>query len=655
MLRKCNNCFEDYDDAFDVCPFCGFTDGAAPEQLYQLYAGTVLADRYIVGKVLGFGGFGNTYMAWDMKLECKVAVKEYYPSGLVNRAPGTPEVILYARNRKTEFVHGLTRFLDEAKSTAKFSGHKNIINVFEYFEANGTAYIVMELLVGQTLSQYIHSHEEPLEIGFGTDIALCVCNALKEIHSAGIIHRDVSPDNIFLCDNGAVKLIDFGAARFSREEDRQLTIILKPGFAPPEQYEKVNTQGPWTDIYALGATMYYALSGKKPDESTNRRIKDEVAPLTELVPGFPEYLSNAVMKAIALDVQLRFSTVDELEKAIRQTVKVIPLKKEIIRRKRRRLLGISAALVIIGAGALVFSKLFFTQMEEETLPDGKITLWYSAQDDAKSAAFGEIIKDFSAAYENVTVELHPLPAAGYADDFAAALESGEKINVYEAVDGMSAAANSRELENVVSRLDMSKYYFLDAYGENFPEKKLLPLGFYIPVLYTNTVKTEFGFDCLGSLDEIGAGEEQPLGIDDACASWFSEMFGNEYSGYPFLSAENAAEGFKSGELLYLLSDSRRYLEIQSALPAQYSVTAVDSEHILCRFADLYGIIGSSDAENRISERFLLFLLSDNAQDVFHIRSNSSHIPLNKDDVRVFEDVYYEYTALLRDIDHFRFN
>ena len=269
MIVKCYDCFKDYDDKYEVCPHCGYIPRSDKREANHLPLGTVLKDRYIIGRTCGFGGFGVTYKAFDMQLENIVAIKEYFPNGTVNRVPGTENIVMFSGNRLKEFNYGLSRFLDEARTTAKYSSHKNIVNVLDYFEANKTAYIVMEFLDGITLEKFLETSTdgtEKLDIQQAVDIALNICNALKTIHKDGVIHRDVAPDNIFLCLNNTIKLFDFGAARFSLDKDKLLTVILKPGYAPVEQYveqdEKVNNQGPWTDIYALGATLYKLVTGE---------------------------------------------------------------------------------------------------------------------------------------------------------------------------------------------------------------------------------------------------------------------------------------------------------------------------------------------------------------------------------------------------------
>ena len=150
MKLRCLNCMKEYEEG-NVCPFCGFEEGTPPKEIYHLYPGVVLADRYIIGTVVASGGFGVLYRAWDQKLEIMVAVKEYFPSSYVNRNPGEKEIFVYTSKQQGQFQAGLEGFLEEAKSTAKFSSCPNIVNVYDYFKENGTAYMVMEYMEGITL------------------------------------------------------------------------------------------------------------------------------------------------------------------------------------------------------------------------------------------------------------------------------------------------------------------------------------------------------------------------------------------------------------------------------------------------------------------------------------------------------------------------
>ena len=213
-MAICYNCFREYDAELGFCPYCGYSSDENLSDDYLLAPGSMLLDRYIIGKAVGSGGFGNVYKAWDRKLETIVAVKEYYPQSIVNRIPGTAEVVLVSGKNRKEFEYGKSRLLQEARNIAKFSSHKNIVNVFEFFEENNTSYMVMEYLHGMPLNKYLKECGGKLDTETATFVVSAVCDALLPLHKAGIIHRDISPDNIYVCENKVITLFDFGTAEF---------------------------------------------------------------------------------------------------------------------------------------------------------------------------------------------------------------------------------------------------------------------------------------------------------------------------------------------------------------------------------------------------------------------------------------------------------
>ena len=322
---------------------CGWADGSEARELYHLQPRTILAERYEVGLAVGFGGFGVIYRAWDMQLDTQVAIKEFYPSGLVNRVPGECRIVVYSGDRRTQFEEGKTRFLAEARTMAKFSQHPHIVNVYDFFEENNTAYIVMEYLEGVSLKNYLKSVGGKLSIADTLQIIDPVMDALKAIHKEGIVHRDISPDNIFILPDGRIKVIDFGAARLSMgDKEQTLSVVLKPGYAPPEQYRSKSKQGPFTDIYALGATMYRMVTGEVPEESVDRLIKDEIKLPSELVPQLPKKYENIIMTAMAVNASLRFQTIDAMERALHGDAEVL-LPEEQRKRIEKKRRGMAAS------------------------------------------------------------------------------------------------------------------------------------------------------------------------------------------------------------------------------------------------------------------------------------------------------------------------
>ncbi len=269
----CESCFAEI--TAEPCSSCGFNKSTYVNDPSVLPCGSILMGRYIVGKMLGKGGFGITYLAYDIKTDKTVAVKEFYPNGLAHRASGNPTVTVSTSEDASVFQNGAEKFYSEAKLVAKFNGNPGIVSVYEFFYENDTVYFSMEYLHGKTLKKYIDENGVITEAQ-AVSIADSVSSALLAAHSANVMHRDISPDNIMLCDDGTVKIIDFGAARqLVSQGSQNLSVILKQGFAPIEQYQKKGKQGPWTDIYSLGATLYYALTLDTIDDPMSRMESDE--------------------------------------------------------------------------------------------------------------------------------------------------------------------------------------------------------------------------------------------------------------------------------------------------------------------------------------------------------------------------------------------
>ena len=259
--KICNNCFRQIKT--EPCKYCGYKKSAYRPEAGILPVGTVLKKRYCIGEVLGKGGFGVTYKAFDTVDSKIVAVKEYYPSGLVHRDTGTTQISVSSKQYEDNFKVGADKFFEEAKMVSRFNGNPNIVNVYEFFYENGTVYFAMEYLDGVDLKHFVKERGGKLPQENVLYIANIITDALLIAHSMNVLHRDISPDNIFILNNGEVKLIDFGAARqVLAEQSKSISVILKQGFAPLEQYQRRGKQGPWTDIYALGALFTMCLPAR---------------------------------------------------------------------------------------------------------------------------------------------------------------------------------------------------------------------------------------------------------------------------------------------------------------------------------------------------------------------------------------------------------
>ncbi|MBI3797876.1 MAG: protein kinase [Deltaproteobacteria bacterium] len=301
----CMGCMGDK-GAAHVCPLCGYNETrAGPPAALALR--TELNQQYLVGRVLGSpGGFGITYLAWDMSLATPVALKEYKPRGLVERGSDRLTIVPQSQEDEEPFREGLTQFRKEAQLLAQLAqlNHPNIVRVRSFFEANGTGYMVMDYYRGMDLEQ-LRKQQGTLSPKTALWLMLPILRGLWEVHQLGVLHRDIKPANIYITERKQPVLLDFGAGRIvSPGYSRGLTAIRTPGFAPYEQ-EVGGKQGPWTDIYACGATLYFLLSGRIPPPASDRKGRDELVPLEQLIPSLPPNLSDAVMQALAVDWEKR--------------------------------------------------------------------------------------------------------------------------------------------------------------------------------------------------------------------------------------------------------------------------------------------------------------------------------------------------------------
>jgi serine/threonine protein kinase len=287
-----------------------------------LRAGTLLSDQYTVVGVLGRpGGFGITYLAEDIRLDTLVAIKEFLPRELATRAPDRSTIITHSGDHDSSFHRGLEQFLREARTLAKIH-HPSVVRVRQFFEANGTAYLVMDYLEGQTLSELVKQEGGRLPAALAVDIIVRVLDGLRAAHALNIYHRDVKPSNIYITAAGLPVLLDFGAARQATgTSGASMTAVLTPGFAPLEQYGH-RGQGPWTDVYAASAVLYQLLTGVDPVPATDR-VGDETDPMVapgDIDPDIGQALSDAVMKGLAMAPRGRPQTAHDFQELLRSSL-----------------------------------------------------------------------------------------------------------------------------------------------------------------------------------------------------------------------------------------------------------------------------------------------------------------------------------------------
>ena len=282
-VRRCMKCMHPLAAGETVCPECGRAYGSANAETFALKPGTILEGKYLVGEMLGQGGFGITYIGFDLLLEQKVAIKEYYPmsTGMVSREGHSTVVWSSAMMGKTGTQKGFDSFLKEARKMAKLGGIPGVVGVKSVFIQNETAYIVMDFIEGETLLKKLQKNG-PMDFDSCVKLMTPIMQALAEVHEHGIIHRDISPDNIMVRPDGKLILLDLGAAKDLDIQGndggvQSSQMVAKHGFSPIEQYSKSGKVGPWTDIYAMAATIYYCCTGILPPPATDRTIDDTLA------------------------------------------------------------------------------------------------------------------------------------------------------------------------------------------------------------------------------------------------------------------------------------------------------------------------------------------------------------------------------------------
>lgn len=334
------------------CPVCGLTNGTYEAQPHHLPPGTLLADQYLIGRVLGEGGFGITYLALDTRLDLKVAIKEYFPTDQATRHTSfTLNVSCYSGPSTNIYEVGKQRFLKEARTMAKMDKQPEVVGIRNFFEENQTAYIVMEYVDGTNFKDLVTQFGGRIPPSDLFPMIEPLFGALAGVHASGLVHRDISPDNLML-ERGRIRLLDFGCAREASDISGTVTMTLKHGYSPVEQYT-AHDQGPWTDIYALASTIYFCLTGSAPLRSTDRMLGDDLISFRQHGVVLLKHQEEALLKALSVKPRDRFQTMEEFyavlygkaEKPKESNLLLIAL----------LILGAAAAVILIA----VFWKTFF--------------------------------------------------------------------------------------------------------------------------------------------------------------------------------------------------------------------------------------------------------------------------------------------------------
>lgn len=320
--KLCPVCFQETME-HGMCQNCGYVFEEASIERNHLPPFTILDTKYLLGKSLGQGGFGITYLAENMLNGLRCCIKEYFPSNLIQGRTSDGTIILSDEKKRLEYEDGKQRFIEEARTLQELHGNVSVVDIQDFFEENGTAYFVMELIEGCNLRTFKKEHNEEQTFKMALQMLLLIGSALAEVHRFGMIHGDISPENILITQDGDIKLIDFGAARSFRHgsSKKEKKVYLKPNYAPYEQYTLKPCQGPWTDIYALAATFYFIVSGEKMLDALSRAQGKNYISLYKLSPAVSKPLSDVIDRALEFDYHDRYCNMMEFLKALERVVR----------------------------------------------------------------------------------------------------------------------------------------------------------------------------------------------------------------------------------------------------------------------------------------------------------------------------------------------
>ena len=636
---------KEYEEQYEVCPHCGYVDGSPPAEAYHLAPGEILNHKYIVGTAIDSGGFGIIYRAWDAQMEQVVAIKEYFPNGVVSRVPGQNDVIIYSGKNREVFRKGVDRFLVEARNMAEFS-QPDIVALYDYFEENNTAYIVMEYLDGVSFKEYLKERGGQIPSEEVVDITLHVLAALEEIHSHHIIHRDISPDNIFLCSNHRVKVIDFGAARFSSgEESSNFSAIVKPGYAPAEQYRTKSRQGPFTDLYALGACMYQAATGEKPQESLARAMHDDLRPPKELNPEVPEYLSDIIMKAMAMDEDERFQSSEEFMKALKgHQIAKTPAKKK-PKKKRKKGNSVLKMAVAVVLTLLLCAGAFWGITNHTRLVkmgySGKIEFYVP---ESKKDYY---VNDYSIDYDK-EISIVPVADEKYKETVLEKLGTKESPAIFVSDDfSQKELADAEDMEKyVVDAIEDSEenFYYLNQYYKKKQDEKRMPLSFNVPLILENrnlgkAVKKAINDSSEFALSAKGKKAQTELyQVKDSVVDLSSGLHIDTKNS---VNSKKGIRKFKNGEAAYYITDwadyhkiieSKKYMDLDILYPDKSTKMKVD-------FSEYISISSKINVQARMEAEDFVMYMALNQSKYLMKEEREDRLPLNKEALKRFSETW----------------
>lgn len=352
-MKLCMGCMNQMEDHLSVCPHCGFNEHTLRQESYYLDPGTVVGGKYIVGRVLNYGGHTVSYLGMDAEKNRKVIVKEYLPSDFSTRSEGEKDVTIYSGDGQVQFEQGLTNFLNEMNHIQSLKEAPGIAKVYDCLAENETGYVVSEYVEGKTLKEILETGKK-YNVEETVKFIKKILTGLSKVHKEDVVHCDISPETIMVTASGDIKLMDFGSTRYvTTANSKSLSIILKRGYAPEEQYRSKGKRGPWTDVYAVGAVMYRMITGKVPQESVERTLADELKEPSKMGVSIPKNIENALMNALNVYQNDRTQTADVFLKELSSdNVKRIKVKQ---RKNKTGKFPVWAKVLVAGLACVVIA------------------------------------------------------------------------------------------------------------------------------------------------------------------------------------------------------------------------------------------------------------------------------------------------------------
>ncbi len=633
----CFQCFQMKGEQ-EVCPWCGYTPESTANQAYQLRPGTVLDHRYIIGITLGIGGFGITYKAFDISLSIVVAIKEFYPARLVNRAEGEVRVGVFSGEKREEYNRCLKRFEEEAQMMAEFSNEPDIVKIYSYLKANETAYIIMEYVDAELLKDRL-GRAPKMSVEEASGYLISILTALAKIHQKGIVHKDISPDNIFLTGKDTIKLGDFGAARRQEEQpDEHAEVIVKVGYTPPEQYQPGSGQKPSMDVYSAGAVFYEMVTGEKPLDAMDRQDEDLLQSPARCGAVIDARLDRIVMRAMAVKPRFRFQAAEQFRCAVVGKEKVRLPEEELKQKRRLRLAaGIGAGMIsLVLAVVLVLSQTVFSsrgKLDVEQIKAETITLWLPVEgpEDGTAQALQECVQ---AQYPQLTLLVEEIPQEDYEVRIRTAMEEGRLPEAF-CTDGFSLEEKKeycQSLAPLFRTMDLSAFLFAAEWETH--SLYALPTAIQPGVVYVNTEKSkQIPVSC--QWQELGSDLDQTVYAEEenACA----------------LFAEGDSEITQLVGDLELLADVKA-VTVDRIPPTDFAVIPVlDGDKLAACYTKCFAVNQAAEQGKQEAAMVVLAAMLEPTVQSEQYMDNEEGIPINREIYQQYQEVKMTtYLAFLKE-------